>query len=266
MLSFSSTQFGAINCFVWDKLVPRDTIIINGNLATYRWWLPALQAVDTKLSNRNKSSHLFIFDLPGCGGHSVSDSIDFLDLVQDYRKLILNLDCQSPPSLLGHSTGGLISAHLDAELDLNFHHVALLNPVGAKGFALDELTLNRYTRMQLDPQYTAKVIGATIYNCDFESDFFKKVIAPDTFSSVKAIGSSIVQSMSGLDSSLIYKKLRSPTTLLYGEYDPLLSLKDMETTADLSSLTQLEVIKNVGHCPNIEDPDLMADIIIRLLF
>jgi 3-oxoadipate enol-lactonase len=266
MLSLCTTQFGPINCCVWEISAPRDIIILNGNLATYRWWQLTFNSLNSNLTQQKTKSRLIIFDLPGCGGHPLKKPIPFLDLVQTFKKLILDLKFSSLPSLLGHSTGGLIAAHLNAEKELNFHHVALLNPVGAKGFTLDEQTSNRYSRMQTDSQYSDKVIGATIYNCDFESDFFKTVISPDTFESVKVVGSSIVQSMSGLDSTQIYINLRSPTTLLYGQHDPLISLKDMEKIKELSPRTQLEVLRDVGHCPNIENPNLMAEVIRRLLF
>ncbi len=266
MLSLRTTKFGVVNCYVWEMPVPRDLVIINGNLATYRWWQPTLEALKLSLSCHNKKSRLFILDLPGCGGHALSAPLDFLELVQDYKKLIKSFNFESLPSLLGHSTGGLIAAHLNSQSDFNFHHTALLNPVGASGFKMNEQTAHRYSRMQTDPHYSAKVIGATIYNCEFESHFFKQVIAPDTFASVQVLGSALVESMSGLNSEKAYRNLRSPTTLLYGEHDPLLAQKDMEESAALSPLNQLEVLKDVGHCPNIENPSLMAEIMIRLFF
>ncbi|MFN9068132.1 MAG: alpha/beta fold hydrolase, partial [Bdellovibrionales bacterium] len=240
-------------------------IIINGNLATYRWWQLTLNKLQSRRLDPKNKSHLTILDLPGCGGHAIKAPINFLDLVQDYKKLIQCLNLESLPSLLGHSTGGLIAAHLNAQSDLKFHHTALLNPVGAKGFTMNEQTTHRYSKMQSDFDYSSKVIGATIYNCDYESHFFKQVIAPDTFTSVQILGSAIVESMSGLDSTFVYKNMRSPTTLLYGEHDPLISYHDMLETAELSALTQLEVMSHVGHCPNIENPELMADILLRYL-
>ena len=57
------------------------------------------------------------------------------------------------------------------------------------------------------------------------------------------------------------KKIKIPTLVIAGEEDYFFSVKDMEKVAKEINNATFEIIKNSGHLPNMEKPDLFNEII-----
>ena len=56
------------------------------------------------------------------------------------------------------------------------------------------------------------------------------------------------------------EKSEKPHLVLWGENDVIIPRADMEEMPRLLPNCQLRIIKDTGHCLNIESPDLYAEI------
>ncbi len=251
---------------VFENAAPYDLVILNGNLATSRWWHPSIESAKTHWPKNNLSGKLIFLELPGCGASpAVTGKIEIPKLVQTYTEILNQLKIKSNSRIMGHSTGGLLACYLMAQTQLSFEKALLLDPVGAHGIQFDDLVLEKYEEMKSSQELTAAIIGFTIHGNDFQSDFFRNVIVADTFQSVKKTGSSMVQALRGLDSTSIYPKIKTPITVLFGDQDLLLPRKDAEEIASLVPGSQFVLVEDAGHCLNIENPSKMGQLIHKYL-
>ena len=265
MITWKSDNF-EIAYQVIENSAPYDLVILNGNLATSRWWYPSIEFARTHWPNKNLTGKLVFLELPGCGASpAVQEKFEFSKLVQTYSEILIQLKLKSNSRIMGHSTGGLIACHLMAQNQLTFEKALLLDPVGPHGIQFDDLVLEKYEEMKSNQDLTAAIIGFTIHGNDFQSDFFKNVIVADTFQSVQKTGSLMIQALRGLDSTSIYPLIKTPITVLFGDQDILLPRKDAEEIVSLVQGSKFILIEGAGHCLNVENPSKMGQLIHQYL-
>lgn len=261
------TPYGELVYEIVDNSAPTDFVVLNGNLATRHWWKPSFQFLKQGWDQKNLKGRTLHIELPGCGGSSeIPQAVTIQGLTNVYADFFSAQGLSPDAVLMGHSTGGLLAGYLAAHPKMNFAKTLLLNPVGPSGFTADEGLLARYRKMQRDPEFAAFAMGSTIYKCDYNSDFFKNQIAPDTFESVKKLGSLMAQAMNGLDSTATFKKMKGHVTVIFGEHDHLLSRDDAKKITELAPSAEFVLLPDVGHCLNIEKPELMARVLQKYLF
>jgi 3-oxoadipate enol-lactonase len=250
-----------------EKAAPYDFVVLNGNLATHRWWHPSLEQVKTLWPKTSELTGRIIFlELPGCGESPAIDTVVSIpNLISTYTELLQNLKLNDNARIMGHSTGGLLACHLMAQTELKFAKSLLLDPVGPSGIQFDDSVLNTYEEMKANKELTAAIIAFTILNCDTTTDFFKNVILEDTFKSVKGTGSLMIQALRGLDSTSIYKNIKTPITVLFGDQDILLPKQDAEKITQLVPNSEFILLEGVGHCLNAENPKKMGQMIFEHL-
>jgi len=254
-----------------EGLLPKTTLFIHGNLASNRWWYPAekvwkSQAADKPMSERQ--GLMLLAEFRGCGQSSApSDSSEF-DLrlfAKDFVSLLRSLNL-GKVNLVGHSTGGLVAALMLSQAPELFEKAILLDPVGAKGIPFQDHIEEAYRLMKLDKKLLASVMAATIYNCDQSSDFFRQIVVEDAFAAIQVVGSMIVKAMNYFDASAEIGMVKNQVLVLHGEKDTLLPLEESRALAQLLENSQFQVIKNHGHCLNVEDPQAFVEIANRYLF
>lgn len=251
---------------VLENAAPYDLVILNGNLATSRWWHPSIESAKTLWPKKNLNGRLVFLELPGCGASpAFQGKIEIPKLVQTYTEILSVLKLSSDARIMGHSTGGLLACHLMAQTQLTFEKALLLDPVGAHGIQFDDLVLEKYEEMKSSQELTAAIIGFTIHGNDFQSDFFKNVIVTDTFQSVQKTGSFMIQALRGFDSTSIYSKIKTPITVLFGDQDILLPRKDAEEIVTLVPGSRFVLVEGAGHCLNVENPSKMGQLIHQYL-
>lgn len=251
---------------VLENAAPYDLVVLNGNLATSRWWHPSIEFAKTLWPKNGLNGKLVFLELPGCGASpAVQGKIEISKLVQTYSEILSHLKLESKARIMGHSTGGLLACYLMAQPQFTFEKALLLNPVGAHGIQFDELVLEKYEEMKSSQELTAAIIGFTIHGNDFQSDFFKNVIVADTFQSVQKTGSLMIQALRSLDSTSIFPRIKTPITVLFGDQDILLPRKDAEEIATLVPGSKFVLIQGAGHCLNVESPSKMGQMIHQYL-
>lgn len=251
-----------------DGILPESTLFIHGNLASNRWWYPTEEIYRIKSKGKSLQGSMILAEFKGCGKSPVPTSQDEVDMhkfADEYIQLVKKLNV-GPVHLVGHSTGGLIAAIMMAKEPQLFKRAVLLDPVGAKGIQFDESMLGAFAAMKNDKQLVATVLASTIYNCDQQSDFFKKIVVEDAFHAVQTVGVMVLRALDGLDVQDELKKIRNQVLVLHGEHDLLLPQEESKAMATLIKNARFEVIKGRGHCLNAESPAHFVSIIDDFLF
>lgn len=250
-----------------EKAAPYDLVILNGNLATSRWWYPSLEQVKTLWPKTNELTGRIVFlELPGCGeSPAINSTVQIPELVSTYTELLKSLQLDDNARIMGHSTGGLLSCYLMAQPVLKFAKSLLLDPVGPHGIQFDDSVIKTYEEMKTNKDLTSAIIAFTILNCDTSTDFFKNIILEDTFKSVKGTGSFMVQALRGLDSTSIFNNIKTPITVLFGDQDILLPRNEAEEITQLVPNSKFILLEGVGHCLNAENPKKMGQMIFEHL-
>ena len=259
MATYSSQNY-SIGYTVTENAWSHDLIFLNGNLATSRWWMPTVEAL-MPLSTTPKTGRMIFIELPGCGDSSaLTQDLDVNEIATTYLSLLKTLNVQKA-SIIGHSTGGFLSCLLMAKAPELFNKAMLLDPVGAKGIQFEDSVLDKYEEMKTNRELTAMIIGFTIYNCDMKSAFFNEIIVEDTLKSVNNVGPRMIKALRGINFESEIQKIKTPTTILFGEKDILLPKADFLRLAELIPTAKTIEVPDAGHCLNIENPQKMAEFI-----
>ena len=257
-----------------ENILPTTTVFLHGNVASNRWWIPSQEVFYRESKGKNFTGSMICIEFLGCGKSAAPKSVtdvnmlkyaaDFIDLIQHYQS---SVNSTEKLNLVGHSTGGFIAAAMTALKPELFNKAVLLDPVGAKGLVLDDNIKAGFDAMTSDKNITAMGIGATIYNNNAETDFFTKVIVEDAFSALQKISYWVVQAFHGLDASELFQQSTTPTLVLHGEHDKLLS-RDASEELAVKHLknAKFEIIPGHGHCMNVENPASFVEKISSYLY
>lgn len=245
-----------------ENILPATTVFLHGNVASNRWWVPTQDVFYRESKGKNLTGTMICIEFLGCGKSQAPNSAedvnmlkyaaDFNDLIQHYQTTTKKTE---KVNLVGHSTGGFIAAAMTALKPELFNKAVLLDPVGAKGLVLDDNIKAGFNAMAADKTVTALGLGATIYNNNPETDFFKQIVVEDAFSALQKISYWVVQAFHGLDAGDLLRQSTVPTLVLHGEHDVLLSRDASEELAvKYLKSAKFEVIPGHGHCMNLENP------------
>ncbi len=271
MSLFNTSENVQINYDLFPNLVPTTTLFLHGNLASNRWWMPAVEVLKKqKAANglKDLKGSVICAEFRGCGSSSVpksEDEVTMKNFANDFVQMVRSMNL-GPIDLVGHSTGGLIAAMMLAEAPELFNKAFLLDPVGAEGVKFDSAMIQAFEAMKLDKNLTSVVIGSTILNNNPDSPFFKEIIVEDAFKSVKAVGHLVLKALDGLDIRDSLKKVKTPVMVVHGEQDVLLPKEASEKLAALFTNGHFETLPGCGHCGNIEKPDLFITKMSQFLY
>jgi len=216
---------------------------------------------------------MILIEMLGCGSSQAPSGPEDMDLIgfaADFNELIeayvLHEDIKQV-NLVGHSTGGFVAAAMTALNSTLFHRAVLLNPPGSDGIVLTGVIKAAYDSMRKDKAVLAHAIGSTIYNNDYESNFFRDVILEDAHSAIQKISYWIVQAFHQINASELMKKSTVPTLVLFGAEDRMLSSQAAELLAvEHLQNAKFESVPGHGHSMNIENPEVFVNRIKDFLF
>jgi pimeloyl-ACP methyl ester carboxylesterase len=216
------------------------------------------------------------YDLFGRGFSDRPDTPYNIDLfVKQLGDLLDALRFSRAVSLVGLSTGGPITAAYTARCPERVKKLVLIDPVGAKPFAL-----SRVLKVAAMPLLGEAIIGmlgtrgmATVISSDFADRSFAaqvrdKYIVQLKFKGFKrAILSTIRNHM--LDSFLdVYErigKMDKPVLLIWGQHDRTVPFKHSEILRAAMPHAEFHAIENCGHVPHCESPARVNAILQRFL-
>ncbi|HND84485.1 MAG TPA: alpha/beta hydrolase [Pseudobdellovibrionaceae bacterium] len=268
MAHFQLNDGAQLSFEVHPNLVPQNTLFIHGNLASNRWWYPALKVWQNMNKGKSYSGSLIFGEFRGCG-HSTPprtpSDISIKKLAEDYIDLIEGLNL-APVNVVGHSTGGTIAAMAMSMAPHLFRKAVLLDPVGAEGIKFDESMTVAFEAMKTDLNLVAAVMAGTIYQNDAASPFFKDIVVTDAHSAVKHVGPLILKALDGFDGREAFKKVGHPVLTLHGEHDNLLPMSDSQKLSSLFNNGTFEIIPGHGHCTNVENPEVFVKKVDSFLY
>jgi 3-oxoadipate enol-lactonase len=252
---FSVQDSRQIHYEIVPGVLPQSTLFIHGNVASLRWWQPALEVWGRQFSNQIGDAILVEF--PGCGQSTplkIDEPVELDKFADEFLALTQHLGWNHL-NLVGHSTGGAIAALMLAKAPELFHRAVLLDPVSPTGIRIPEGLKDTYKKMAKDEQLLAKILKTAVYGLESDSDFFRDVLVKDAMLAVNHAGFSVVEALGLLDLRSSCKNIKHPVLVLHGEHDTTSILPGSEAWVKLLGNGKLVVMPGVGHSPNVEKPE-----------
>lgn len=255
-----------MNVEIHKGTLPMDTVFLHGNLASNRWWHPAVE-VWKKNSHPGMQGSLILAEWRGCGKSAAPESESELEpeiLAEDYIALLKKLGIKKS-CLVGHSTGGLISLIAMIKAPELFERAFLLDPVSASGVQFEQPMYDAFTEMSKSRDFCAMVMGGTIHNNKADSDFFRGIV-DDTFGVAKAIWHGVPKALHKVNITSDLKKIHHPVLVAHGEFDTLLPIEKSREMANLLPNGSFLELKGHGHSTNVENPEFFVKTVNDFLF
>jgi pimeloyl-ACP methyl ester carboxylesterase len=187
------------------------------------------------------------------------------DLVLCYDELLDRLRLQDAV-LVGHSFGAMVACEVAAQRPSRARRLALIDPIG---LWRDEAPVTNW--MLLAPQD----LPAYVFR-DADGAAAKALFpAPDDADEAALARTDLIWAM-GSTGKFIWPipdkglgkrmhRIDAPTLLVWGEEDRLVPFVYAEEFARRLPQVRVEVVKEAGHAPHLEQPDRVADLIQAFL-
>lgn len=242
---------------VIEGVFPEDVLFVHGNLASNNWWRPSAEIFQAQAEGKSYKGRMIMAEFWGCGESSAPKSIEDVQmssLAKDYLSLLKHVQ-SSRCHLVGHSTGGLIVSHMAAQDGAQtLGKILLLDPVGLNGVQFHPSMNEAFEQMKHNRELVQAVLGSTVYGEASKSDFFVEILVRDAQRAVRDVGPWILQVLHGFDSRQALQGVKNSAKVLHGEHDNLLPRLDSEQLSQFLPAASFEILKDQGHCCNIENP------------
>lgn len=228
--------------------------------------------------------HIVVPDLPGFGDsqpldveHSIENYVQFLD------DFIAGLHFATPPILLGHSFGSIITSHYTAAHSDDIRKLILINPIGAPALEGPKAIL---TKLAIFYYWLGRKLPAGQSHAWLSNSLIVKIMSVSMtktshkptrayvhdqhlthfsrFTNPQVVAEAFTASVSH-DVREIAAKLSVPTLLIAGDQDDITPLARQQALVRMIPNGQLDVIENVGHLIHYETADQAAALIDRFI-
>lgn len=256
-------------------MVKQSIIMIHGFRGTHH----GLQLIAEHLSEYA----LTIPDIPGFAEGDKLESYDLGAYVEWLHGFITKQKLKTPPILLGHSFGSIISAAYAAKYPKTISKLILVNPIGAPALEgpraiLTRLALFYYWIGRKFPKklahkwLSAKPVVAivTITMTKSKDKTMRRYIHDQhfryfsLFHDMKSLSEAFTTSVSH-NVRQSAKMIIVPTLLIAGEKDDITPLHKQKELQTLFPNAKLHVIEEVGHLTHYETPDQVAKAIKQFI-
>lgn len=216
------------------------------------------------------------YDLFGRGFSDRPDTPYDIDLfVRQLGNLLDALGLTRPVSLVGLSTGGPITAAYTARFPERVDKLVLIDPVGAKRFALGQLL--KVAAMPFVGEAIISLLGIGgmmrisaseegIRN--YADQILPRYIVQMKYKGFKhAILSTIRNNMLGSFRDVYEQigRINKPVLLLWGEHDHTVPFKHSNTLQDIIPHLEFHAVEHCGHIPHYEKPEEVNPILLKFL-
>lgn len=231
------------------------------------------------IADKLPGHHVIIPDLPGFGNGGTLPSYDLDSYIKWLHAFIKKQALTTPPILLGHSFGSIITAAYAAKYPSTISKLILVNPIGSPALEGPRAIL---TKLALFYYWTGRKLPASIAHKWLSA---KPVVAIVTLSMTKSKDKtlrrfihdqhfryfSLFHDKKSLSESFttsvtnnvrqVAAQITPPTLLIAGAKDDITPLYKQQELVKLFPSAQLHIIENVGHLTHYETPDQVADAI-----
>ena len=218
-------------------------------------------------------------DLPGFADGDVLETHDLASYVEWLKGFIASQKLTTPPILLGHSFGSIVSAAYAAKYPKTIEKLVLVNPIGAPALEgprgiLSKLAVFYYWLGTKLPEKSAQkwLASKTVVNIMSSTmtktgDKTLKAFIKDQhlqyfsrFHTAKSVAEGFSTSVSNSVRD-VATQITVPTLLIVGEKDDITPLDKQKELHKLFKNAQLKVIHNVGHLTHYETPDQVGSFV-----
>jgi pimeloyl-ACP methyl ester carboxylesterase len=274
-------QAGEINMHYEEHGKGENIVVhIHGNLACINW-------MDLIWPRIPENIHVYAIDWRGCGD---SDKPQPTKDYANYSMAQHATDMINAVHALGikkcglatHSTGGIISTHMLLKEPELFGKILALDPASPRGIKLVDDYMPYFQAMKESRDFSFNALATVA-----PSLFLKESLQPGQNAQFKPkttkeqceLFNSCIDKTRLLSDGIWFgtayhlakerekgelapeaRNIQNPHLVLWGEEDIIIPRADMEDMTTLLPHCRLQVIKNIGHALNIEDPDLYAKI------
>jgi branched-chain amino acid transport system permease protein len=221
-----------------------NLVFVHGNWASWRWFKPVMELPYKKFN-------MIAVDLPGFGASDkpkrpisienyANELIEFLENIRKNDEKFV---------LVGHSLGAAVVVKTASKKPEIVERIVLVAPSPVKGYKTPEESYPVLKLYQYSFSMIKKLINSVVKD--------KKLAKSLTIDAIKMDPRGFVENPRALaeDLSEDAKNIKIPVFLMYGDKDPLITLKEFnETESSFESCSKV-VWKNRGHCIQIEDPE-----------
>ena len=258
-----------------QKTTDKTIILIHGFRGTHH----GLELIAKNIARYAKGGTMIIPDLPGFADGEVLATHDLDSYVEWLKEFIAAQQLQTPPVLLGHSFGSIVSAAYAAKYPKTIEKLVLVNPIGAPALEgprgiLSKLAVFYYWLGTKLPEKSAQkwLASKTVVNImtntmtktnDKELKAFIKDQHLQYFSrfhTAKSVAEGFSTSISNSVRD-VATKITVPTLLIVGEKDDITPLDKQKELHKLFQNAKLEVIHGVGHLTHYETPDQVGSLV-----
>ena len=255
---------------VGEGMGVRDVVLVHGFSIPYFIYDPTFEFL-TQVGFR-----VLRYDLFGRGFSDRPDTNYDIDLfVRQLGDLLDALQLTRPVSLVGLSTGGPITAAYTARFPERVHKLVLIDPVGAKQFALGQLLKVAAMPWVGEAIISLLGIGGMMRISASEegirhygNQLLPRYVVQMKYKGFKrAILSTIRNNMLGSFRD-VYEhvgKMEKPVLLLWGEHDHTVPFKHSNTLQEIIPAMEFRAIEHCGHIPHYEKPDEVNPILLEFL-
>jgi pimeloyl-ACP methyl ester carboxylesterase len=235
-----------------------------------------------------KGYQVFALDLLGFGGSS-KPALDYsLDLWQEQIKDFWQEHINQPTVFVGNSIGALLTLMMITNYPETSKGGILINCAGGLNHRPHELNLplrlimGAFTKLVSSP-LTGKFIfnnirqkhriRNTLYQvyCDrtaVTEELIEILYQPSCDVGAQQVFASVLTAPAGPTPDELLPQLQHPLLVLWGEKDPWTPIKGAKIYQDLATKSknvQVYPIKNAGHCPHDEKPEIVNQLILNWL-
>lgn len=231
-------------------------VFLHGIDGASEQWRPQLQAFSTRY-------RAIAWDMPGYGDSAPLKTMTFPALADALATLFDRLTIERA-HLVGHSLGGMIAMtfaqeHPDRLRSLTMTAASAVPDQSVTG-NVDEAWRQRFVERRLAPldrgvsltERAPKIVKGLIGD-DADPKGLEQAIL-----GLAGLGEegyrAAVHCQAGFDPGTDLAAIQTPTLLIAGELDPLISTDEMAKTAEAISASRLEIMPRAGHLTNLEQP------------
>ncbi len=244
-------------------------VLVHGFSVPYFIWDPTFEALV------RAGFRVLRYDLFGRGYSDrphVAYRLDFF--VRQLHELVTALDYPAPISLVGLSMGGPIILRFADRFPHQVNSLTLIDPAG---FPLEKPW---YLKMLMIPGWGELVFGllgkgillkssaADFYKPRELHRFFERYQQQMVYRGFKRALLSTMRADALGDQRELYRRVgatRVPVQLIWGQHDRTVPLACSQEACAALPQAELQVIKDAGHMPHYERPEIVQPLLIRFL-
>lgn len=251
-----------MHCRVQGEADGLPMLLIHGSFGSSRWWEPLLALLPPAVN-------VVAPDLRGCGA-SAKPAIGYglADQAADIIALLETLGWRNV-DLVGHATGGAIAIEVALHRPDLCSTLTLIDPPPIEGVFTPLDGILALAAMQHDEVLLRQALALLLPTYDRTSaagqTYFDRLVA-DAQAMAPAAFTAVAESLNQWNRRAEAHQLTMPTLLLWGDQDAIVTRDAMTATLlAIPGANNLDVLRNVGHSPQIEAPVTVAERLLELI-